>query len=317
MCDLRAFAETPAGEGRPSTACSRCCALAKHPSKSDRSSVATRPLWLPRSCDRDARTLGRCWSIGGERSEWPDREVRLWGSSSPAQSLSSGPTRSAPIGGRRRFTGGGRYLVEVGTKSRRWLSRDPSAGPDCRPVYVGSSSATRLREAVAAGDRRQRFSDHELDELVPLLADLLEAQRDELPDRDQRLALLERIADENWRLIDVVAELDDRFGDPRSSRPELIEPFLTDVLPMAWVNPVIDAVGDGLGDQIDHLWTVAPSLAACLDRSSPRNPRSFDECERRWRSHTGLKLSWDQPPHRRLDLLAAQIPQPSKGKARR
>lgn len=310
-CDLRAFADTARRAETPTSVLAVLCP-GEEPIEVGVIENRYETLWLHAEVNEtaDTRFLVVEW---GERSEWPDREVRLWGRSltepvlvhavQPGQSRSVVDVSSLH---------GGRYLVEVATNSPHAAPTRPIAGPVCQPIYVGSTSADRLRAAVEAGDRTAAFDDRELDDLVPLLADLLEEQRENPPDPVQRLALLERIADDNWRLIDVVAEIDDRFSDHRGSRPDLIEPFLTDLLPMAWVNPVTDAVADRLTDQVDHLWIMAPALAACLDRASPRSEQSFEECQQRWRRHAGLELSWGQSPHRRLDLLATQIPQPSK-----
>ena len=170
----------------------------------------------------DERLLAVDWE---EVSEWPNRCIRIWGRSATDPVL----VFSVPVGERSAVidlgqVDDGQFLVEVGVAQNHLAARRPSGGGGAQHIYLGSESAIRLRGAVEAGDRSVQFDAEELDELVPLLADLLIEQREDreeyvsetegrwslaeemsrqgedLPSRGRRLALLELIADEHWRL---------------------------------------------------------------------------------------------------------------------
>jgi len=240
-----------------------------------------------------------------ELAEWPGRVVRLWDPRSEV------PIKTVPV------TSGetsmmidfdepppGRYMIEVAATNSWGQPKRPTVGPGCCSIYLGSPEVIRLRQAVAAGDRRARFDDDDLDDLTPLLADLVLEQATELATRDQRLALLERVADDQWRAIDVITETHDRIGENQvGDGYYLIEPYLFELLPMLWVNPVYRIDNSVTHLHLEHLWEIAPLAAACLD-----NARDDEGCKERWFRATGVTIEHSSNVVRSLDKLAARIP---------
>jgi hypothetical protein len=243
-----------------------------------------------------------------ELTEWPGRQVRVWGASRTepwhVEDLNPGvrsvriPSVDWPDG---------RYLVEVVAPPCH--ATQPAPGATAVPVYIGSLAAMQLRQAVDLGDRLVRFDDSDLDALVPLMADLLSEQVRFGASPEQRVALAERIADDHWRLVQVVCELDERLEAEAASGRCRLDRYLIDLIPMAWVNPVTDPTGLDFVDHLNHLWSVAPTLAACLDRASlTGSPTALDACDDRWIYWAGVERWPRADTKRSLDRLAAPIP---------
>lgn len=246
-----------------------------------------------------------------ELTEWPGRVVRLWDPRSEVP-IETVPVPSGTTSMMIDFDEPppGRYLLEVAATNSWGQPRRPTVGPGCRPIDLGSNEAIRLRQAVAAGDRRARFDDDDLDDLTPLLADLVMEQAAEAATRDQRLALLERVADDQWRAIDVITEMHDRIGEIQVGDGfHLLEPYLFDLLPMLWVNPVYRMDNGVTHLHLEHLWEIAPLAAACLD-----NARDDEGCQERWFRATGVTIERSTNVVRSLDKLAARIPRDVDGR---
>jgi len=220
------------------------------------------------------------WS---ELQPWPNRVVRLWAEGSEAPLLTV-PVEDGATGADLLVADAahGRFLVEVVADSGWGAPRYPAVGPGCVSVYLGAPEAERLRASVLAGDRRARFTDEDLDQLVPLLADLVLELMQQPEATTARTALIERIADDQWRAVEVLTELADRFevglnGEGR----EQLEPFLIELLPVLFDFPIRETTPQQAA-RLEHLWVIAPLAAACIDAV-----RNDSECNRRWMDATG------------------------------
>jgi hypothetical protein len=322
---LRAFAETATAAAAARTHLVVC--TPDDPEPIEIGIIESR--YEPWAIETDQLSIGREESIDvrwTELREWPDRVVRVWHPTEPQPILvhpveAGATTASLTLPS----VEPGWYLIEVTTKGGWGSPRRPAVGPGCVRLHLGSNDAKRLYTAILTGDRRERFDDEALNELVPVMADLMVklAPGDLAPEvlstvappaggsvgdtaasaRLARVALYERIADDHWRAIDVLDDLADQFvvgfnGEGR----EAMEPMLIELLPLLFDYP-IRAADDRQADRLEHLWLVAPLAAACLDaaRTDPR-------CHERWIAATGVSTKVKDSVTTSLDRLADRVP---------
>lgn len=246
-----------------------------------------------------------------ELAEWPNRVVRIWDRSADLP-IATEPIDPGTTSARLELDGApaGSYLAEVGVESGWDRPRMPTEGPAVVPVYIGLDDAERLCHVVSEGDRRELLDDHSLDQMVPVLADLVAEQHREGSSRSQRLALFERIADDHRRTVEVASELHDRLAgyDPGRSTFDL-EAMLLPILPMLWVFPVSDTSDGSVRPvHLEHLWEIAPTVAASCDRVRAPDGSLDDQCDRRWQQWTGFSIAPTRNLARALDELASAIP---------
>lgn len=255
--------------------------------------------------DEDALASRRLSVHWRELTNWAKRVVRLWAADGEAP-----VTVVRPADGERSVDvelsdlPDGRYFVEVTTESG-WggTPTRPVIGASCVPLYLGSPDGLRLRDAVMTADRRARFSDDELDEHVPVLADLTLELMPTTGTAAQRTALIERVADDQWRVVDTIDEIADRFPvDDDEQRRNLLEPFLVEMLPVLFDFPVRNTTERETW-RLEHLWEIAPLAAACLDAA-----RDDDRCHERWADATGITTESRGEPSKALNRLASQLP---------
>lgn len=259
-------------------------------------------LWATAHC-AERTTLLAGWE---ERATWPDRVARVWsGGADPAIIAEwSIPEQDRTIEVELETPPSGRYLFEV-TAKRGWSAPSvPRRGAGAIALHLGNRTAIRLQEAIAAGNRRERFTDDELDELIPVLADLVVDLLPATGQPSEREVLTEHVLDEASRAVEVVLEvaahLDvDAFGVGR----ERVEPHVLHLLPYLFDAPIRGASVE-LAEALEELWQVAPMVAAVVDA-----PLALDDdaCEDRWVYAAGIGPV-GREPHKVLDKLTRQVP---------
>lgn len=262
-----------------------------------------------------------------ELTAWPNRVVRLW---APYENKPIATQEVDDFATAAQFElpelPMGVYFVEVAAGAGWGTVRRPSVGPGCAAFTIGDVDARRLRAAVLRGDRTERFDADALDELATVLADLVveimprgpggldgepieplaglvEAPIEVATTRgQQRTALMERIADDHSRVIEVIDELADRFlvredGDGR----ERLEPLLIELMPLLFDYPIRDAE-EVPAVRLEHLWVVAPLAAACLDAA-----RRDQRCHERWDEATGATTRSGRDVRQSLDRIIERL----------
>ncbi len=268
-----------------------------------------------------------------ELREWPNRVVRIWPEADvqevpkpivtgPVEPGTTSLSLSLPT------PEPGWYLLEVTTKSGWGSPRRPEVGPGCVKVHLGSPEAKRLQTAILTADRREPFSDKELDDLVPVLADLMVklAPGNAAPDlmatvalpkkaeigqtaasaQTARTTLYEKVADDHWRAIDVLDEVADHYeigvnGEGR----EALEPMLIELMPLLFDFPIRDTDATE-AVRLENLWLTVPLAAVCLDAA-----RTDERCHQRWIGATGTSTAVKDSVSTSLQRLADRVPRKS------
>lgn len=252
--------------------------------------------------ERDGRTiLGARWY---ELAHWPQRELRVWDRHT-SELVATAPIEDGVTRAALDITdlAPGRYLVEVGTTGGWSTPSMPTPGRGRVGLLVDSPLARRFREAILGGDRRAAFTDEELDSLTGEMADLLVRVDPVDGAATAREALIERVADDRGRALEIINDLADGCASlGNDERDAAIDRALLDVAPFLADIAARSPLDDDEAFRFRHLWAIAPLAAACLDAGDDAGTMS------RWRTVTGHSPAASWSVSDKLDSLVGDVP---------